>query len=168
MSTTTTHRLQIAASGETIVIQKSGRDTEGQYFQFEDHIRKGSNGPPAHVHIQQAETFTVKHGVLLLKADGVWHTLSAGQTFTVPAGVPHTLKTGDSEDLMMEVTFSPALDTEVFFRNMATAQSNILQIAVLNQELESRFYFAHIPPRLQDLLFGILAIPARWLGYHVQ
>lgn len=161
--------LQIAATGETITILKSAEMTGGAFFQFEDRIAKDTSGPPVHRHLNQSETFTVKHGVVRLRVGKVWNVLQAGDSCTVPAGVSHTFKPAGTTDLMMEVTFTPALDTERFFRAMARASSegkaSLLQIAVLNQVLHSRFYLGGVPLSLQNVLFGMLAGFARWLGY---
>jgi len=163
--------LQIAATGETITILQSTGMTGGAFFRFEDRITGKTPGPPPHRHLKQSETFTVKQGTVNLKVGKEWHPLQVGDTYTVPAGVSHTFTSTGMEDLVMEVVFTPALDTERFFRSMAQASSEgkaaLLQIAVLNQVLESRFYLGGVPQSLQNVLFALLAVPARWLGYVV-
>lgn len=163
--------LQIATSGETITILQSTEMTGGAFLQFEDRIAKDAPGPPVHRHLKQSETFSVKHGAVRLKVGKVWHLLQAGDSRTVPAGVPHTFRPAGTTDLTMEVTFTPALDTERFFRSMAKASSEgkagLLHIAVLNQTLHSRFYLGGVPLSLQNILFGMLAAFARRLGYTV-
>lgn len=163
--------LQIAATGETITILQSAEMTGGVFFQFEDRIAKDSSGPPVHQHLNQSETFAVKHGVVRLRVGKVWQVLQAGDTCTVPAGVSHTFRPAGTTDLIMEVTFTPALDTERFFRSLARASSEgkttLLQIAVLNQVLHSRFYLGGVPSSLQNILFSLLAGVARRMGYTV-
>jgi mannose-6-phosphate isomerase-like protein (cupin superfamily) len=161
--------LEIGTTGEIITVLESAQDTNGAYLKFEDRLNPNMTNPPPHIHREQTETFTVKQGRVRLIAGDQTLTLEPGQSYTVPAGMPHTFQLLGDEPLVMDVVFEPALDTELFFRGMAQASSteknSILQIALMNQTLKSRFYLAGIPFAVQDALFALLAIAARWLGY---
>jgi len=49
----------------------------------------GGQGPPPHIHPRSQETFTVLRGAIVVNQDGRRVVVEAGQTHTVPAGVPH-------------------------------------------------------------------------------
>ncbi len=163
--------LQVAASGETITNLQSAEMMGGAFFQFEDRIAKDASGRLINQHPKQSETFTVKHEAVRLKVDKVWNLLQAGDTCMIAVGVSQSFKPAGTIDLTMEVTFTPALDTEPFVHLLASTSSegkaSLLQIAVLNQTLHSRFYLGGVPSSLHDVLFSLLARPARWLGYTV-
>lgn len=160
-------KLHISATGEMITFLKRSQDTDGAYLQFEDRITHFAGSPPRHSHPDQSERFTVVKGMARLSIGRRWHMLKEGESLTVPAGVAHTFQPVGDEELILNVTFEPALDTEKFFRTMALGKPNVLQIAVLNQSLQSKFYISGIPIWLQDRMFAFLAIPARWLGYRI-
>jgi len=164
--------LHNSMTGETIIVLKPSSVNKGSNFQFEDRVKRGiGKPPPLHIHPNQTECFTVQQGQARLMVNKHWQILNKGDSYTVPAGVTHTFEPIGDEELVLHIVFEPALDIETFFRSLAQASSDgksiILQIALLNQELASKFYLGGIPKRLQDVLYIVLAIPARWLNYQI-
>lgn len=139
---------------------------------FEDSLPADNSGVPTHYHANQAETFTVLEGTFLAEIDGKPVTLTAGQSVTIPAGVPHRFHTRNSEAVKLQVELTPALDYETFFRSLAVAaeQNRVvpLQIAVMRQDLDLGFYLGGIPKGVQNVLFDGLAVIARMLGYRAS
>lgn len=151
-------------TGERVCFVHTATSTRGAYVQFENFIRAGQDGPPMHLHLQQEEQFTVLSGELNLVVDGQAIKLCEGETAVVPAGVPHTFDNRHGNDVLFQVTLTPALDSEYMFTEMIrlanernAARPGLRQLAAIFQGLQGRFYLAGPPRILQDLLFSILA-----------
>ena len=78
--------------------------------------------PPAHLHPQQSEHFTVVQGEMWCLVDGVETTLRAGDTLDVPAGSVHQLRNPGAEDAVVTWETRPALRTAEFHRQIAAAR----------------------------------------------
>lgn len=72
-------------------IRVSGEETEGRYSVLEVHTPEGDM-PPLHVHHEEDEVFHVVEGDVILFVPGTEVSLTAGDTFRVPRGVPHTYR----------------------------------------------------------------------------
>ena len=75
----------------------------------------GGDGPmpPEHLHPSQEERFEVREGAMRTVIDGAERTYSAGESFTVGAGVRHTMRADGPTRLTWRIT--PALRTAEFF-----------------------------------------------------
>lgn len=69
----------------------------------------GFAGPPVHVHPHQEESYEVLSGVLDVFIDGRWRELGAGESLTVPAGTPHTIRNLHAQELRAVNVHAPAL-----------------------------------------------------------
>ena len=70
-----------------------------------------------HIHPRQNETFLVKQGRMGYQAKDKEHFLEEGQTVTIPSGLKHTFWNANfHKDLLVEITLTPALHAEEFFR----------------------------------------------------
>lgn len=77
----------------------------------------GTGGfPPMHLHPAQAEHFTVEEGTVNAIVGGEERTYTAGESFDVPAGTPHTMKSEGGTRFRWEVR--PALRTAEFFERL--------------------------------------------------
>jgi quercetin dioxygenase-like cupin family protein len=72
-------------------IHVSGEETEGRYGVLEVHTPEGDM-PPLHVHHEEDEVFHVIDGEVTLFLPGTEVSLTAGETFRAPQGVPHTYR----------------------------------------------------------------------------
>jgi len=70
----------------------------------------GFAGPPVHVHPHQEESYEVLNGVLDVFVDGRWCALGPGESVTVPAGTPHTIRNLHAQELRAVNVHAPALD----------------------------------------------------------
>jgi mannose-6-phosphate isomerase-like protein (cupin superfamily) len=99
-------------------ITHSTADTGGERFEAINVIRRAFDGPPLHIHPHAEESYAVQSGTLEVCVGGEWRQLKAGESVTVPAGTPHTVRnTTDSEVRLVNV-HKPALDFERFFRRL--------------------------------------------------
>jgi mannose-6-phosphate isomerase-like protein (cupin superfamily) len=99
-------------------ITRSTADTSGELFEATNWIEPRMPGPPVHVHPTAEESYEIVEGALEVCIDGNWRTVRAGETATVPAGVPHTLRNTSSEPVRIVNIHRPALQFESFFREM--------------------------------------------------
>ena len=139
--------------------------------------KPGGAYPPAHLHPAQDEHFEVRQGRLNVRMDGREQVYTAGQSFDVPRGTPHTMRNGGDEDAVLVWEVRPALKTPAFYQTLAAleargqtspnGQPNILQVAVLMQEYRAEF-IPVVPRPLYWLLLHVLAPLARWRGYRAR
>lgn len=73
-------------------ITQSTADTGGELFEAINVLAPTFAGPPVHVHPTAEESYAVVSGTLAVCVGGKWWKLAAGESVTVPAGTPHTLK----------------------------------------------------------------------------
>lgn len=99
-------------------ITQSTEDTHGALFESKNWLDPGMPGPPVHVHPGQEESFEVIEGVLDVLIDGEWSAVGAGETATVPAGVPHTLRNAGDEPVTCFTRIRPAGEAEAMFHDM--------------------------------------------------
>ena len=99
-------------------ITRSTEDSSGELFESTNWLDPQMPGPPAHVHPSAEESFEVIEGSLDVFRDGKWTTVRAGETATVPAGAPHTLRNASDEPTTIITRIRPAGRSEAFFRNM--------------------------------------------------
>jgi Cupin domain len=64
------------------------------------------------------DSFEVIEGTLEVCVDGQWRSLQAGETVTVPAGVPHTVAKRQRQARKGVTRIQPAGRSEAFFRGM--------------------------------------------------
>lgn len=93
-------------------------DTAGEYFQAVNVVNAGFGGPPLHSHPTAEESYAVTQGVLEVCVDGTWRKLNPGESVTVPAGTPHTVRNTSGAQVRLVNRHAPAMDFERFFRRM--------------------------------------------------
>ena len=82
---------------------------ETQPWAVECVFAAGFPGPPLHVHPHMHERFEVLSGVLDVCLAGKWRELQTGESITVPAGTPHTVRNPHEQDVRMRNIHDPAL-----------------------------------------------------------
>ncbi|MEO8421258.1 MAG: cupin domain-containing protein [Hyphomicrobium sp.] len=113
-----TRILDFAPVGMWWEITRSTADTRGALLEAVNVIAPDFAGPPLHIHPAAEESYSVLSGTLDVCVDGIWQRLSAGQSVTVAAGTPHTLRNTSGSEVRLVNTHSPALDFEHFFRRL--------------------------------------------------
>jgi len=81
--------------------------TIGDFGLVEIVTSPGTPGPPAHYHADASEFFYVAEGALDVSTDGVWSTLGAGESLSIPAGSVHTLANNGEVDVRWLTGWSP-------------------------------------------------------------
>jgi mannose-6-phosphate isomerase-like protein (cupin superfamily) len=113
-----TRTLDFGSTGMWWEVTKTTEETNGASFEAINVIAPGFEGPPLHIHPHAEEVYAVQEGRLDVCINGHWRTLHAGESATVPAGVPHTLKNPHPEEVRLHNIHQPALDIEHMFRRM--------------------------------------------------
>jgi quercetin dioxygenase-like cupin family protein len=170
-----------AFNGETFLFRRDEAGEENSRF---DVILEsgGSGGGNAlvHIHPLASETFTVKSGRLAVVMRGIEQVAEAGQSITIPAGVPHFFKNAHAGKTEASVEFAPAQRHLRFFQNFATltekrpewfspkGDPRLLLIALVLHTYRDHLYLAGIPVFAQKLLFAALSPLARLRGYRLE
>lgn len=161
---------------ERIVFRKTARDTNGELLLVDIYFQPGAFVAAEHIHPLQEERFEVVSGTLSGRVAGKEVTGGPGDKLVVPAGTPHVWWNGGKDELHFVGELRPALRTETFFEtffglaqdgkvNAKTGLPNPFQLAVMLRAFRNELILAR-PPRLaQTLLFGLLALLGRLLGY---
>ncbi|TAE51116.1 MAG: cupin domain-containing protein [Bacteroidetes bacterium] len=127
----------------------------------------GVSGPLEHYHPRITEVFEVESGMLDLKVDGQWQTLSPGHVLAVKPGQKHTFKNATREDTVILTYIEPhggfaAFFTDLYFLVKARPfknQWNLLFIAWYAQleHKHRRDYLTVQPFRAMLRFYGGLA-----------
>ena len=134
----------------------------------------GGQGPPLHIHPRSRETFTVLAGSIVVHERGRELVLAAGDSYTVPPGVPHGFAShGDQQALTRVEMDRPgrmAEFLETFYelnragRTDADGKPNLPQIAVTFGALKDDIRPVVAPWPVQLALFGLLGPIGRRRG----
>ena len=104
-------------TGTPMVVKIEGTVVDGAYSLIEYSHAAGAPGPPAHVHHEHEEAFSVVSGELTLTVDGHRSTIGPGEYAVVPRGAVHRPSNPGSEPVRFFFITSPAMDG--FFVAMA-------------------------------------------------
>jgi quercetin dioxygenase-like cupin family protein len=154
-------------------ITKSTADTGGELFEAINVVAPTFAGPPLHIHPTAEESYAVVSGTLDVCVGGRWRKLAAGESVTVPAGTPHTLKNESGAEVRLVNVHKPALEFERFFRRFhALACSgkmklppNDLRSAILISMLFSEHPQEIVSVKPPRRLMKALALIGKVLGY---
>jgi quercetin dioxygenase-like cupin family protein len=161
-------------TGDIVEFLETSAETGGRYTRIKFTVKPGGFKPVEHIHPQVNETFKVLSGKLSYILNGEKYTLEAGREITLPKGIRHTHFNNEKGDLVMEQTFAPSLDVEVFLENLfgltgdgrfKNGSPEFLQIMMWLRKLEAKTYLAAIPVSAQKALSFALAPLGRMLGY---
>jgi quercetin dioxygenase-like cupin family protein len=161
-------------TGERAVVVTGTAETNGQLLVVDLHVRPGGAVVGEHYHPAIEERFTVVRGRLNCKLDGKEGVGTPGDTFVVPAGMPHQWWNASAEEVVVRIEVRPAARFEACILNLfglaqdgkvdAHGKPSLLQLAVFAREFDDVIRFTG-PRWVQRLLFGALAPVARLLGY---
>ena len=76
--------------GTTFAVIESASSSEGARIVFEITMAPGATGPPRHFHPAQEESWSVQEGELSVQVNNEWHTLTAGESLTIPPDRTHS------------------------------------------------------------------------------
>jgi len=163
-------------TGEHFEFLKTAEDTGGELLRIEALVEPSGFAAAEHVHPKQEERFEILSGKIRYRVDGVEREAGAGEELVIPKGVPHVWENGGEEDLRMIIEFRPALKSAEFFESYfglgqdgkthpKTGLPNLLWMAVLLHEFRNEIHLAKPPLPVQRVVFGVLALVGRLLGY---
>lgn len=121
----------------------------------------GGGAGPLHRHLHQSERFEVLDGAITVRLGRTSHVVSAGETFSVPAGAPHTFVNHTDDEAHFRAYFSPPLRLEGLFTELAgyEGRPNLRQTARLMADYRDEwFYLPWIPVGVQRALGRLTAV----------
>src|SRR5690349_18950440 len=110
-------------SGEQIIIQTSGAETEGKLLVFDLFLPPGKQVPSRHTHPIQEERFTILAGTMRFRLGWRSFLATPGDTLVIPAGVAHWFGNVGSGVVHARVEVRPALRMEALFAAAATIET---------------------------------------------
>ena len=102
-------------TGETITFLKTARDTGGELFAMSYAMAPRAAIADEHSHPHQEMAIRVDAGVLTCTVAGVDQRIGAGETATIPPGVPHFQRNDTDEPVHAVEEYRPALEMQQFF-----------------------------------------------------
>ena len=154
-------------------ITRSTADTGGELLEIVNLIGPGFDGPPLHVHPTAEESYAVVSGSAEVCVGGAWRTVTAGETATVPAGTPHTIRNVSGAEVRLVNVHKPAQGFERFFRRLhalATSHGVGLPPKGLRSAILLSMLFTEHPREIVSVkpsrrTMKALALAGRLLGY---
>ena len=101
----------LSIPGNTFTIIEDGEATAGRIGVVECELEPGWLGPPQHTHKQHDETFYVLEGTVRFATGERSFVLRAGESTTIPLGMPHTFGNASDDDRRDCSAPSPRLAT---------------------------------------------------------
>lgn len=116
----------------------------------------GSKPPPAHLHPEQSERFTVESGTMRVVLGGVARLLETGEVLEIPPGTPHQMSNAGQEEARLRWETRPALGTAGFLAALVRPERVApgRQIQLLKQ-YQREFQLVHPPRWVQRLVFAL-------------
>ncbi len=153
--------IQNPASGERIVLLRTGAETGGRLVEFELHLSPGGRVPTGHLHPEQEERFTVLDGRVRFRLGRRSVIAAVGETVTVFPGVPHSFANAGPAPARLLVEARPALHMEELLETAAELGTlpGPVKLALFLKEFE-REVRAPILPRLVASAMR----PVAWIG----
>jgi quercetin dioxygenase-like cupin family protein len=166
-------------TGEKMTFLLTGAETGGELLRIDMVVRPGGFVAAEHVHPAQEERFQITNGRITLRAGDRERLYAAGDTITIPAGVPHAWWNSGNDDLHVVLDFRPAgrfADFITTFFALARAgktnrrglPTNPLQLAVTFAEYRDVIHGTNPPWAVQQFLFAMLDPLGRLLGYRAD
>lgn len=169
-------RIENPVTGEKMTFLLTGAETGGELLRIDMAVRPGGFVTGEHIHPHQEERFQVASGRITLRAGDRERRYGAGDTVTIPPGVPHAWWNSGSDDLRVIVEVRPAGRFAEFvttFFALARAgktnrrglPTNLLQLAVTFDEYRDVTQGTNPPWVVQRFLLAILGPLGRFCGY---
>ena len=131
---------------------------------------------PEHCHPRQESRAEVISGVLRFRVRGEIQEVRAGESHTIPAGVPHLFGNYGDEEAHWIAEFRPALRTDAFFEALfdlaardqldERGMPSLLQLALSVPAFSEEIRVTRPPWAVQRAVFALLGPIARLRGLH--
>lgn len=132
--------MYIRESGERFDFKASSRTGR---FRFEWTLDAGKTGPGEHCHDTESESFAVRSGTLRIWMNGTPRDYRAGESVTVPAGVPHRFLNPGREPVVVDVELdgdrmeAQLVPMAVYFQRSGKARPSLAEIGRIIVHVES-------------------------------
>jgi quercetin dioxygenase-like cupin family protein len=166
--------IENSRTGQRMVFLETGAENGGELLRIECFNPPTGVDEPEHIHPGQASVAQVLSGALRFNVDGAAHEITAGETQTIAAGVPHYFGNHCGEEAHWIQEFRPALHTDEFFEALfalaARGELNergmpsLLQLALSVPAFSEEIRVTHPPWAIQKILFALLGPIARLRG----
>lgn len=153
---------------QTMVITDTSARTEGKVSRVEIELEAGQTGPPAHVHPQQREIYTVEAGELTVSLEGGSHTIRAGESMEIKPGQVHTFANPSSEVVRFRADHLPALGFEEYIRLVhRTVRGKRVTLPTILRivRIESSYGDTMVPPPRRRIATKLLSALGKLAGY---
>lgn len=122
---------QIPLVGLGITVKTNGKSTHGAYSLFELSIPPRTDGPPAHIHTREDESFICLAGKLDVHLGGQDFTLGPGDYLYMPRDVVHGFRNAYDEESRVISVVSPA-GLEGYYQALADMPSDMAKLKRVN------------------------------------
>jgi quercetin dioxygenase-like cupin family protein len=136
---------QIAAIGLGITMKAGGKLTHDAYSLFEYSIPPRTDGPPAHIHTREDESFICLAGRLDVFLGGEDFRLGAGDYLYLPRDVVHTFRNTCDEESRVISVVSPA-GLEGYYQALAGMPPGPRDIGKIKQIMADFGIVLQLPP----------------------
>jgi mannose-6-phosphate isomerase-like protein (cupin superfamily) len=136
---------QIPAIGLGITMKTNGDSTRGAYSLFEYAVPPATNGPPAHLHTREDESFICLAGRMDVELGGQHFTLEPGDYLFLPRDVVHTFRNPYDEETRVISVVSPS-GLEEYYQALADLPPGPKDISMIKPVMEQFGIQLQLPP----------------------
>jgi mannose-6-phosphate isomerase-like protein (cupin superfamily) len=136
---------QIPAIGLGITMKTDGKATHDAYSLFEYTIPPETNGPPAHLHTREDESFVCLAGRIDVTLGGEEFVLEHGDYLYLPRNIVHTFRNPYGEEARVISVVSPA-GLEAYYQALGQLPPGPKDISVLRPIMEEFGIQLQSPP----------------------
>jgi quercetin dioxygenase-like cupin family protein len=119
----------------------------------------GGGAGPLHIHLHSSERFDVLEGAITVRMGRARHVVSAGESFTIPAGAPHTFVNHTDAEAHFIATFTNPGRLESFFTELLdrAGEPSVRELADLMGRYPEEFFYApYVPVGVQRALAAVV------------
>jgi mannose-6-phosphate isomerase-like protein (cupin superfamily) len=136
---------QIPAIGLNITMKTNGASTHDAYSLFEYAIPPETNGPPAHIHTREDESFICLAGRLDVSLGGEEFTLGFGDYLYLPRNVVHTFRNPYGEEARVISVVSPA-GLEAYYQALSELPPGPKDLSMIRKIMDEFGIELQLPP----------------------
>ena len=160
------------ATGQRITFVRRAGDTNDAFTESILRLPPGSREPALHVHPRQEEYFEALEGPVGLTIGKRSIILRPGQSFTVPAGIPHRFFALRGQSATCRVIWKPSLHIEYLLEEFLDSanrhrgsEPSLLEAAYVLHQIDGEYFLAGgMPPWFQRMAFAVFALLGKSFG----
>ena len=159
--------------GEIVRFKESIHEPGGDRILFEGFVQPDC-GPILHVHLQQAEGFEVRQGVMACQTPGSdVQYLQVGESIVFERSVPHRFWNSSDEELILISWAKPAGNLQrymtILFLSTSKRSSNtpgLFDAAYLTMQYRREFDVLEVPCFMKQFVFPVVYWVGQMLGLY--